>query len=94
MEGIKNFLLHKLTLRVAYIVAAFSSAKIIAFASSDAVQTALQQAGVTFQVHDPSLLKTWISGFVLVAGEVVYHWTHKKVILPQVAPKSNAPPIA
>lgn len=80
----KTFLLHKLTLRVAYIVAAFSSAKIITFASSDVVQAALGQAGVTFSIHDPDALKNWISGTVLVVGEFLYHWVHKKVILPKV----------
>lgn len=102
LEGMKSALLHKLTLRVCYILAAFSSAQIVAFASSDKVQSTiaslpplLAKAGITFnlqfQIHDPSKLKIWISGFVLIAGEFIYHWIHTKFILPKVTPATATP---
>lgn len=82
----KAFLLHKLTLRVGYIIAAFSSAHLVALSTSAPVQAMLAQAGVTFIVHDPEKLKVWISGMVLVGGEFVYRWLHTKFILPKVKP--------
>lgn len=85
MGALKEFILHKLTLRVLYIIAAFSSAKVITFAASDKVQAILSHAGVLFQVTDPDKLKAYILGSVLVGGEFVYHWIHTKFILPQVS---------
>lgn len=85
LDGVKTFVLHKLTLRVAYILAAFSSAKLISFTSSETVQQALFSAGITFSIHNPDALKTYISGAVLIGGEFVYHWIHKTFILPKVS---------
>lgn len=85
MGSIKDFILHKLTLRVGYILAAFSSAKVIAFASSAEVQSVLDHAGVIFKVTDPDKLKTYIAATVLIGGEFVYHWVHEKFILPKVS---------
>jgi hypothetical protein len=84
MAGIKGFLLHKLTLRLVYIVAAFSSAKIITFATSDTVQALLSKAGVVFQVSNPERLKVCMQGLILIGGEFVFRWTHDHFILPHV----------
>lgn len=88
MGAMKDFILHKLTLRICYIAAAFSSAHVIAFASSPNVQKVFAEAGILFHIADPAKLKTYLEGMILIGGEIAYHWTHKKVIMPQVAPKA------
>lgn len=96
MDKIKDFLLHKLTLRVVYIITAFSSAKIVSFAASSQVQNILNHAGVMFQVTDPEKLKLYIQGLVLIVGEFIYRWVHTQFILPHVStpPALPSAPIA
>jgi len=90
MDKLKDFLLHKVTLRVGYIIAAFATAHLVSLLSAPMVQDYLGKMGLMVKVTDPATLKTWITGMVLVAGEFVYRYFHTKVILPQVVAQIEA----
>jgi hypothetical protein len=86
---VKEFFLKKLTLRVGYIVGAYFSAQAAGLLAEPSVQAVLANAGVSIQILDPIKLKMAIGLGVMVAGEFLYELFHKKVVLPQVAPKAE-----
>jgi hypothetical protein len=87
----KEFLLHKLTLRVAYITAAFLSTKVLLLLNDPHVQKALQNVFINPMVKPGALewLKTTVGLGIMVGGEFVYHWWHEKFVIPQVTTKSE-----
>lgn len=86
-EGIKDFVLHKLSLRLIYIAAAFGTSHLVALLASEKFQAIQSQAGFVLKIQDPEQFKTWLTGLLLAGGEVIFYWMHKKTVLPMVAPK-------
>jgi hypothetical protein len=80
----KKFLLNKLVLRISYVVGAYCTAQLVSVLSLPEVQETLLGAGLHIQVLDPTKLKLFIGGFVMVAGEFVFALFHKKVVMPKV----------
>lgn len=76
----KDFLFHKLTVRVAYIVAAYSSSHLISLLAQPTVQNYLPHTGLQITVVDPVLVQTWMNGLLLIAGEFVFHFINKNYI--------------
>jgi len=93
MDGIKDFFLHKLVLRLIYMAAAYTTAHLVALAASPQVLTLLNGAGVSLAITDPMAFKTHITAGILTLGEVAFYWIHKKLILPHVTPVSPAPAV-
>ena len=81
---LKDFLLHKLTLRVSYIVAAYATSHVVALAASPKFSQILTNAGIIFQVADPMKFKTYITASLLIGGEFAYHFFHEKFVIPAV----------
>ena len=88
MNVIKNFFLHKVVLRVSYIIGAYAASHLVSVVTQPEIQVCLAKTGLHVVVTDPQLLQTWITGILLIAGEFIYHQLHKKVILPIVRPKT------
>lgn len=95
MESFKDLILHKLSLRIIYIVAAYSTSHIVALAESPHIQNALSKIpglAISFKVTDVHALENWITATMLIGGEFVYHFVHNKFILPQVSPQATIQP--
>lgn len=86
MAGIKDFLLKQIVVRILYTAGSFATSHLIALAAMGPVQSVLSQAGVSFQVTDPSKLETYLTGLLMIGAEFVLHAFHQNVVLPQVAP--------
>lgn len=91
-QGLKDFFLHQLSVRLIYIAAAFGTSHLVALASSEKFLAIQAKAGFAFQVKDPDMFKTWLTGLLLAGGEIVFFWLHKKAILPMVNPVATEPP--
>ena len=87
MESIKALVLNRLTARVAYIAAAFSTSHLVSLASSQFVQGELAKAGVTFVVNDPAKLQAYLVALMLVGGEIAFHFVEKRFT--KAAPKGE-----
>jgi hypothetical protein len=87
MIALKDFILHKLTLRVIYIVGAYAGSDAIGFVASPRVQGFFRHVGVMFTVSDPQTFKTSITAGLLIAGEFAFHFFHSTFVLPAVDPK-------
>lgn len=80
----KDFILHKLSLRVLYIIGAYSASHFVSLVASPSAQDVLHKAGVALTVVDPAALKTYITATLLIGGEFVFHFFHEKFVLPHV----------
>jgi hypothetical protein len=84
VDNLKDFFLHKITLRVCYIVGAYAASNLINFLASQKYQAISEASGVELTIHDPEKMKTWLIGLLLIGGEFVYRFLHTKLILPIV----------
>lgn len=89
MAAIKSIVFHKLSLRLLYISAAYSTSHIVGLAASPRVTALLSNAGVLFKVENPMKLKTAITAAMLFGGEFAYHFIHEKFVLPHVVPNQT-----
>lgn len=88
LGALKDLLLHKVSIRLVYIAAAFGSTRFISFVASEEAQTFFNTAGINFQITNPDAFKMWFQLFLLGAGEYIFHVFHKNVILPKVNPQN------
>lgn len=86
-EGMKDFLLHKLTVRVVGFSAVFLSTKAVNFISSERIYRTLSNFFV--DAHLKPGAETWLRGsleaLITICGAVSYHFIHDKFILPNVS---------
>lgn len=68
-----------------YIVSAFVCSRFLSILASEEVQAYLPTTGLSIQITDEVRFRAWVTGILLVAGEFVYHFVHKKFILPKVS---------
>lgn len=87
MGSAKEFFLHKLSLRVIYIVGAYVASHVISYTMSQQFTIASDRAGVMLKITDPDKFQTYLTGLLLVGGEFIYRFLHTRFILPIVRPK-------
>ena len=80
---IKELILHRLTLRVAYIICALSTSKLVSLTASQEFIDFSKAGGFVFNVVDKAKFQMWIMGVMMVGGEFVYHWAHK-ALMPEI----------
>lgn len=90
-EGLKELLLHKVSVRLIYLVAAFGSTRFISVIASEDTQAFLSHAGVSFQITNPDMFKMWVQLSLMGLGEFIFHFIHTK-LTPVVKPQSTPPP--